>query len=127
MGLPWLQEGYEEKDSSTGEYSAYAALGMSLAALLAEVRKSHPNTINSLDEVAKIPGSVIRYPSPRPAGYAAATWLFIGGVKLHALLDGGASSSGMPEELACVLLSFLLAEVAAGRLDPDSPDYLYEP
>ncbi len=54
--------------------------------------------------------------SPKPPGYAAQTTLHFGRKPVLALLDWGATSSAIPEEVACLLIEYTLAEVAAGRM-----------
>ena len=59
----------------------------------------------------------------RPAGYAAQTRLFFGGLLVPALLDYGATVSAIPEEVACVIIQDTLDKLEAGTLTMDSPLY----
>ena len=86
---------------------------------LAHLAKTHnPKAITSLNEVTG--PKLQRYRTSRPAGYAATTWTYIGGIKVITLLDSCATSSGISEELACLFISFFDAEVEAGRISPEA-------
>ena len=54
--------------------------------------------------------------SPRPAGYPARTVLYFGGKPMETLLDYGATSSAIPEEVACILIEYTLECVEQGTL-----------
>ena len=60
---------------------------------------------------------------PRPAGYAAQTRLFFGGLAVPALLDWGATCSAIPEEVVCVLLEYTLELVNSEKIKSDSELY----
>ena len=61
--------------------------------------------------------------SPRPAGYPAKTVLYFGGKPIEALLDWGASSSAIPEEVVCILIEYTLECLQEGKLSQDSRLY----
>ena len=100
-----------------------ACAEMNLEALSKRAKASDRNTITRLSQVQ----TSRKFRSPRPPGYAAATWLHVLGAKVIALCDYGATSSGISEELACLLISYCNAEIAKGNLEPkDSPIWSVE-
>jgi hypothetical protein len=95
-----------------------ACTEMSLETLAKRAKQLDKKAIISLSEVR----ACKKFRSPRPPGYAAATWIHILGDKISALCDYGATSSGVSEELACLLSSYCNAEIAKGSLEAkDSP------
>ena len=56
-------------------------------------------------------------PCPRPVGCTAQTVLYFGGSPVSALLDWCATSSTIPEEIACMLISRTLETHASGRMN----------
>ena len=60
---------------------------------------------------------------PRPSGYPAQTVLYFGGTPVTALLDWCATSSAIPEEIACMLVSRTLAGLEQGEIKQE--DRLY--
>jgi hypothetical protein len=100
-----------------------ACAEMSLETLSRRAKQSDKNTITNLSQVQ----TSKKFRSPRPPGYAAATWLHVMGAKVLALCDYGATSSGISEELACLLISYCNAEIEKGALEAkDSPIWSVE-
>ena len=59
----------------------------------------------------------------RPPGYCAQTILRFGGLNVLALLDGGATCSAVPEEVALAIIGHALRMVKEGKYELDSRDY----
>ena len=74
---------------------------------------------SSMDELPD--EQFVEQAAPRPPGYCAQTVLRFGQLGVTSLLDYGATSSAIPEEVACMLIEYVLAEVAAKRLRVDAP------
>ena len=72
----------------------------SLSSLLSLAKQSGRIKITSLSELD--PGWFHVRQNPRPAGYAAQSRMYFGGKSIPMLLDGGATSSALPEEVACI-------------------------
>ena len=73
--------------------------GMGQLLQIAE-RQGVISTVTKLDRLKDHEFTVRTF--PRPAGYAAQTCLFFGGLAAPALLDWGATCSAIPEEVVCV-------------------------
>jgi len=96
-------------------------LSKSLSSLFTLAEESGRIKITSLADLD--PGWFVVRENPRPAGYAAQTRMYFGGKAIPMLLDGGATSSALPEEVACMLIEYVLEETESGRLGEDSRLY----
>jgi hypothetical protein len=83
--------------------------------------KGKISVVDSLSDLS--PEELNVYQDPRPAGYTAQTLLSFGGKPVQTLLDYGAIACEIPEEVACLIISYVLEQTKLGKMSPS--DRLY--
>ena len=95
--------------ASIGGYVSRRTLSTTSSVSMGKLQKFKDKFILTQDEKHKRPSdleiaNVDSVKHPRPAGYCAMTALYFGGLRIPTLLDYGATSSAIPEEVVCMLI-----------------------
>ena len=94
---------------------------ISLPDLFEKATAKNLTWFSRFDELAEEEFKLLRY--ARPPGYSAQTILHMGRLAVMALLDYGATCSGMPEEVAIGIISHALKCVEKGKYSKEDDAY----